>query len=144
MKIRVRGLALLPLLAAFALVVPACGGGGGGEGGEGVSATLAEYSITLDPTSASAGSVTFNITNDGATVHEFVVFKTDLGEDALPMTADEVDESASGLTLVDEKEDIAPGEGADLTVDLEAGTYVAICNVTGHYSKGMHAVFTIS
>lgn len=131
---------------ALVLAVPACGGGGGGGGGgEGnqASAILDEYSITLDPTSATAGSVTLNIANDGAKVHELVVFKTDLAADALPTSGGEVDEEGSGLTLVDEQEDIAPGSDTSLTVDLEAGSYVVICNLPDHYEKGMHAAFKV-
>lgn len=136
----------LPLLAALALVGSACGGGGGGgAGGNAVSATLGMWYIKLDPSSAGSGEVTFRISNqDPDMVHEFVVFKTDLAEDALPVTADQVNEDSPDLTLVGEKEDIAPGDSADLTVDLDAGNYVVICNITGHYSKGMHASFTVS
>ncbi len=86
--------------------------------------------------------MTFNISNEGERVHELVVFKTDLAEDALPVTADEVDEAT--LDLIDEVEDIEPGASSDLTVTLEAGSYVVICNVTGHYTQGMHASFTVS
>jgi len=141
---KVRRLWVLAAAAATLLVVAtACGGGGGGGGG-GVDVTEKEYSITLSTNSGSAGDVTFNISNQGEKVHEFVVFKTDLAEDALPVTADEVDEDSPDLTLVDEKEDIAPGDSTDLTVDLDAGSYVVICNITGHYEKGMHAAFTVS
>lgn len=109
---------------------------------------LAEWSITPDPTSAPAGQVTFDISNEGANVHEFVVFRTDLPEDQLPTTEEQgatvVDEQAGGLELVDEVEDIAPGASATLSVELEAGNYVLVCNVPGHYAKGMHATFTVS
>ncbi|HZA20748.1 MAG TPA: hypothetical protein VE889_07850, partial [Actinomycetota bacterium] len=72
----------------------------------GVSATLADFSITLDSDSAPAGEVTFDVTNDAAQTHEFVVFQTDLAEDQLP-TDDSglVDEEGEGLTLIDEIED---------------------------------------
>jgi uncharacterized cupredoxin-like copper-binding protein len=138
---------LVAAVAVLTLTASACGGGGGG-GGKGVSATLSEWQIKLDPSSAGNGQVTFNISNQGANVHEFVVFKTDLAPDALPTKtvegSTEVDEEASGLTLVDEKEDIAPGSSVDLTVNLEPGSYVVICNIAGHYEKGMHAAFTVS
>jgi uncharacterized cupredoxin-like copper-binding protein len=30
-----------------------------------------------------------------------------------------------------------------LTVDLDPGNYVVICNIPGHYAAGMHAELTI-
>jgi uncharacterized cupredoxin-like copper-binding protein len=115
-----------------------------GSGGPSVTATLTEFKIALGATSAAAGSVTFKITNGGSTVHEFVVFKTDLAADKLPLAADgiEVDENGTGLTLVDEAEDIAIGASPSLSVDLPAGKYVLICNLPAHYTSGMRAAFT--
>lgn len=134
---------LVALVVPVALIATACGGGDeGGEGG--VDATLSEFAVELSTDSASAGEVTFNIANEGEQIHELVIFQTDLAEDALPMVGDEVDEAGEGLTLVDEVEDVEPGATADLTMDLEAGSYVALCNVTGHYADGMHASFTVS
>jgi uncharacterized cupredoxin-like copper-binding protein len=48
-----------------------------------------------------------------------------------------------GLTLLDEVEDVLPGGSASLTLELEAGTYLIICNLPGHYSNGMVAVFEV-
>ena len=133
------------LLAALAIAATSCGGGGG------VGATLTDFQIDLDETSATAGEVTFNIQNDGPSAHEFVVFKTDLAPDALPTIEDEnglelVDEEGAGasLELVDEAEDIAPDSSVDLSVTLEAGSYVIICNIPSHYQQGMHVAFTAS
>lgn len=111
-----------------------------------VSATLADFSMTLDPASASGGQVKFTIKNNGQETHEFVVFKTDLAEESLPKSADqtEVDEEGAGLDLIDEKEAIEPGKTEDLEIDnLSAGKYVVICNLPEHYSQGMHASFTV-
>jgi uncharacterized cupredoxin-like copper-binding protein len=130
-------------LAALAIAATSCGGGGG------VDATLKDFEIDLGETSATAGEVTFSIQNDGPSAHEFVVFKTDLAPDALPTVEDEnglelVDEEGAGasLELVDEAEDIAPDSSTDLTVTLDAGSYVIICNIPSHYQQGMHASFT--
>ena len=128
----------------LAAVAAACSKGGGG-----IATTVDEWKISLEESSASAGSVTFDVNNEGTKVHEFVIFQTDLAEDALPTTTDEndeviVDEEGTGLSAVDEVEDVTPGSSKSLTADLAAGTYVMICNRPGHYEHGMHATFTVS
>jgi uncharacterized cupredoxin-like copper-binding protein len=138
------------LLAAagvtMVLGLSSCGGGG-----KGVDATLSNFKINLGKASASSGEVTFNIKNDGPSVHEFVVLKTDLAPDQLPTTQEDgvtiADEEAPGIEPVDEVEDIASGASADLKVDLQPGNYVLICNISsdgGHYVQGMRTAFTVS
>lgn len=131
----------LPMAALLALMGASCGDDGGGVG-----ATLADFSITLDANSADAGEVTFDVTNEADQTHEFVVLKTDIAEDQLPTDdAGDVDEAGDpGIELVDEIEDIEGGAAPSLTVNLEAGNYVLICNLPGHYAQGMHASFTVN
>jgi uncharacterized cupredoxin-like copper-binding protein len=138
---------LVSTLAAALLIATACGGSPGtaasGVAGDGtIVTTEKDFGIGLEEASTPAGSTTFDITNDGPSTHEFVVFKTDLAEDALPVDGSTVAEA--DLDLVDEAEDIAPGVSASLTVDLEPGSYVVICNVEGHYTAGMHAALTVT
>jgi len=148
---------VLPLVAMLTLLGASCsnddgGGTGGGStgggstgGGGGIGVTLADYSVTLDSTSLTAGEVTFDVTNDAGQVHEFVVVQTDLAEDALPTDdAGDVDEESPKISPVDEIEDIEPGTHPSLTVALEAGSYVALCNLPGHYRQGMHAAFEVA
>ncbi len=51
-----------------------------------------------------------------------------------------VDETATG-TLVGkiEERDLGPGRLASATFDLSPGSYVLICNISGHYDGGMYA-----
>jgi uncharacterized cupredoxin-like copper-binding protein len=120
-------------------------------GSEAVQATVQEFSVTAEPATASAGEVTFEVTNDGPDdPHEFVVIKTDLAPDALPTDdTGAVDEEGDGIEVIDEIEEFAPGETEALTVTLEAGSYVLICNVfeesenESHYENGMHTAFTV-
>jgi uncharacterized cupredoxin-like copper-binding protein len=120
----------------------AASAGGGGP----VTAALSEFKIELGATSAPAGPVTFTVTNKGTTVHEFVIFKTDLAIDRLPLSSDgtEVEEDGEGLTAIDEVEDVAVGADASLPVTLAAGRYVMICNIPAHYTSGMRTEFTAS
>lgn len=120
---------------------PAASPGGAGAA---ITAALTEFKIELSAATAPAGPVTFALTNNGTTVHEFVVFQTDLAVDKLPMTAEGtiVDEAGAGITLVDEVEDIAVGATASLDVTLPAAHYVLICNIPAHYTSGMRAEFT--
>ena len=96
------------------------------------------------PDSSSPG-VARSIASASSIVHELVVFRTDLDEADLPLTADgdRVDESAAGLTKLEpEAEDVAPGDTARITLDLSQGTrFVVICNLPLHYTQGMHVVF---
>jgi uncharacterized cupredoxin-like copper-binding protein len=138
-RARIRAFSILAVVA-LALAAAACGEGGG------VSATLSDFKIELGSTSAKAGEVTFKVKNNGPSVHEFVVFKTDLAPDALPTKQDEngieiVDEEGAGVEAIDEIEDIAVGSSHDLKVNLPAAKYVVICNLPAHYAQGMHAAF---
>ncbi len=138
-------------LASVVLVAACSSGGGGGASPEGasptpsdsISATLADWSITLSPPVGKAGKITFTIKNNGANTHEFLVVKTDTPADKLPVENDLVPEEQ--ITVVDEAEDIESGKDATLTIDnLEPGHYAIICNIESHYQKGMHADFTVS
>lgn len=138
--------------AASAVLVAACSGGGGPAPSSGgasatpsssISATLADWSITLSPPVGKAGSVTFSIKNSGANTHEFLVVKTDTPADKLPVENGKVPEDQ--LTVVDEAEDIEAGKEATLTIEnLEPGHYAIICNIEEHYGKGMHTDFTVA
>jgi uncharacterized cupredoxin-like copper-binding protein len=119
----------------------ATGSTGGGPGAA-VAATVKSYSITLDKSTVAAGSVQFNITNQANISHEFIIFKTDLAADNLPVSGGTVDASSSQLTKVDEEEPFPKGEKT-LTVNLQPGHYVLICNLPGHYQNGMHASLTV-
>lgn len=161
-----RGAAVIAMLAALMLTAAGCssdddggntGGtdatGGTGSAGSTVDVTVQEFAVLPAQDSAPAGDVTFSVTNEGPEdTHEFVVFKTDLAPDALPTASDgSVDEEGEGVQLVDEIEDIAVGDSPTLTVSLEAGSYVLICNIVEdegdetivHYQQGMRAAFTV-
>lgn len=129
-----------------------------------VAVSLDEYRITLDKSSAPAGPITFHVKNDGEERHELVIVETDLAPDALPTKGDgSFDEEGSGVELVDEAEDIAPGDTAELTATLLPGKYVLLCNrveveeesehpnavtvedgeVESHYHEGMRIAFQV-
>jgi uncharacterized cupredoxin-like copper-binding protein len=107
-----------------------------------VAVELNEWTVKPASATAPAGPITFAVTNAGAQVHEFVVVKTDLKADALPVADNKIDEST--LTPVDEIEDIAAGATPSLSVDLAAGHYVLLCNIETHYGQGMHADFDVN
>lgn len=137
---------MVPTMAAVLLVGTSCGGGGGTVG-----VTLQEFAVIPAESSVEAGEVTFEATNEGPDdVHEFVIFRTDLAPDQLPVDENgAVDEAGEGLELIDEIEDIPVGETQSVTVELESGNYVLICNIwdedeqEAHYQEGMRVAFTV-
>ncbi|HEX6207593.1 MAG TPA: hypothetical protein VF058_04455 [Actinomycetota bacterium] len=143
MRNRVPALALL-----VALVAAGCGGGE-----ETVEVTLQEFAILPAEDTVSAGSVTFDATNEGPDdPHELVVIQTDLAPEALP-TTDEggVDEEGEGIEVIGEIEEFPVGETESATFDLDAGDYVLVCNIVeeedgeleSHYALGMRIGFVV-
>lgn len=110
-----------------------------------VQVVMNEWSLKPSVAAAPAGEVTFEVTNQGKLPHELIVVKTDLAADALTLEADgaRVEETAPGQDDVGEVEDIQPGETKSGTFNLEAGHYVLVCNVPGHYKAGMVASFQV-
>jgi uncharacterized cupredoxin-like copper-binding protein len=140
-----------PRIAAISVALAtlaACSGDGGGT----VNVTLQEFSIATDPATVDVGEVVFEATNEGPDdVHEFVVFRTDLDPTALPTDENgAVVETGEGIELIGEIEDIPVGETQSVTLELEAGNYVLICNIfdedeqEAHYQEGMRTTFTVS
>jgi uncharacterized cupredoxin-like copper-binding protein len=98
--------------------------------------------IHLSSDSATAGPVTFAVTNEGAHKHEFVVLKTDTQAAGFPVASfegekDRFDEDAAG-TNVGETGDMEAGSTKSLSIDLKPGHYAVACNLPGHYRMGMH------
>ena len=126
---------------AIALAAGACSGGGEAD----ISATLHDDSITLSQDAVAVGEVTLEATNEGTTIHEFEVFAVPEGVDANALeVGDDSKVSDDAIELLDEVEDIAPGTSASVNLSLDAGNYVVLCNLPGHYANGMHATFTAS
>ena len=125
-------LAKFPADGATAVAAPALG-----ASTQTVLVGLNEWKIDV-PDTIAHGIVTLSLTNKGKEIHEFVVFRTDLAVADLPLDAEGgVDEKGTGVQLVDEHENLKPGTGADLKVDLPPGKYVFVCNMLGHFKHGM-------
>ena len=114
------------------------------------------YFVKPAQTKVEAGKVTFAVTNVGEQYHEFIVYSNvdDVAAGDLPINeeeqeADLVEESIVGeapyatppIVPADKKPGDADhrirggGWGAELTVDLEAGKYILLCNLAGHYTN---------
>lgn len=116
-----------------------------------IGVELGEWTILADDDEAAAGEVTFDVRNSGEDPHELVVVATDLAPADLPTGEDgSVDEGQ--VEIVDEVEALEPGDEGSMTVDLQAGSYVLLCNLVEveegveevHYRLGMRSPFTVS
>ena len=109
-----------------------------------IKATVLMNTIQLDANHVKAGAVTFEVSNapDTGLTHEFVVLKTDLAADKLPVKNGQVPESQ--FKKMGEVEDIDPGKNKRLTLKLAPGHYVLICNRPGHYAMGLHTSLLVT
>ena len=125
--------------AGVALVLAACSPSTTGPSGPVFDVRIRDFKILPSSDSAPAGQVTLSVANMGPTMHEFVVVRTDLSDDDLPIGVDGLSVDEDGLEPVDEIEGIVDGTSGQVTVRLEPGRYVFFCNFEGHYLAGMNA-----
>ena len=114
-----------------------------------IKVELKEWAFDASSKTAPAGMITFEAKNKGKEVHELVLFKTDLAPADLPVDEEgAVDEKGAGLELIDEVENVKPGETKLLAVDLKPGKYVMACNVVEngqrHFMNAMYSAFTVT
>jgi uncharacterized cupredoxin-like copper-binding protein len=139
------------------------------EKGKVVNVELGEndgtYYVKPDQDTVEAGTVTFAVTNMGKLYHEFIVYSNDddVAPGDLPIIEEEDEADLDEEKVIGEAEyatppivpsDKKPGDadhrirsegwGAELTVDLEAGKYILLCNLSGHYTKArQYTAFTV-
>lgn len=120
------------MLAAFAAatVLAAAGCGGDDEESSGGAAlrtvTISETEFELDPAKVTldkAGTYTFEAVNDGKVDHALEV---------------------EGGDIEEETETIGPGESAELTVELKAGSYELYCPIGNHKDAGMEGSVAVA
>lgn len=133
------GATLLTLIALVAACSPSGNGSSGTDASDasGASGTstgttvpatvmLADFMLEPEDMTVDGPSVTFSVTNNGPTVHNFSVRDPESGEVLLAT------------------ENLRPGESATLTGELEPGEYETFCSLPGHESLGMQAVLTVN
>jgi uncharacterized cupredoxin-like copper-binding protein len=124
------------LAAATSIGIAACGGGsdsgGGGSttsaaaGGGAQTVSVGETEYQLDPSdpSVKAGTVTFDVSNDGKVTHSL-----------------EVEGPNGNQSLA---QDLNPGDSGKLTVDLgKPGKYTFFCPIDNHRGMGMEGTITV-
>ena len=142
----------LVVVAMAVLRLSAAGCGDDDEGAE-VDVVLSEFIVDPAEDSVEAGEVTFALDNQGGETHEFLVVEAASADD-LPVDDDGAfDEEAFGEdNVLGEVEDVETGDTAELTLDLEAGDHVLLCNIVeeedggeveSHFNEGMHTTFTV-
>jgi hypothetical protein len=111
-----------------------------------VAVKLAPFSVSADPASVPAGTVTFDIkteTSPGQSGHALTVLRTDIPPDELPTgSIGEAITSGEGIEVVYTEAIMGPDHSAE--VELEPGPYALICNVANHYARGMRTGFEVA
>jgi hypothetical protein len=129
--------------AGVLLVLAACSPSTPDPSGPVFDVRIKDFKVLPSSDSAPAGLVTLNVANTGPTTHEFVIVRTDLPDDGLPIGGDGLRVDEDGLEPVDEIDGIEDGASGQVTVRLEPGHYVFFCNFEGHYLAGMHAAVEV-
>jgi plastocyanin len=89
-----------------------------------ITATEADFSISLDQDTLPAGTYDIEVVNDGNATHDLVVER------------DGADVAASDT--------IGPGQSTTVSVALEPGEYVFYCSIGNHRAMGMELTVTVT
>ncbi|MGE0057517.1 MAG: hypothetical protein AB7T32_05995 [Dehalococcoidia bacterium] len=100
------------------------------------SVRLSEWKVEAGASELAAGAVKLQVQNVGTQAHDIFVIRTDLAAEKLPVKSGTVD--LNGLEVAGSKKDIERREKVSLDLELKPGAYVLICNISGHYTLGMH------
>ena len=88
------------------------------------------------------GDLRFELSNADGVRHSFVVVRTDLGGEDLPLANGRVDLAEAG-ELVGTVETVLPGGSGGRTFSLPPGRYVLYCDIAGHYEGGMYYTLVV-
>ena len=116
------------LLAGLVLALAACGSDSGSSdssGGSGSALEVTETDFALAPAELAVdaeGEVTITAVNNGETEHALEI---------------------EGSGVEEETDTIAPGESAEVTVELKPGTYEMYCPIGNHRELGMEGTIVV-
>jgi uncharacterized cupredoxin-like copper-binding protein len=102
---------------------------------KGIGVTLGEMWVKTSTPTAKAGKVTFNVSNTGATMHQFAI-----GADPLTMEGSE----PAAAAAIAKGDMLHTGDTETVTADLKPGKYILYCLMGGHYAAGQKLPFTVS
>jgi uncharacterized cupredoxin-like copper-binding protein len=133
----------LPAVAT-ALLLSACSGGSPARSGSTVDITLHDFKIDSSTSVSSNTHVVFPVQNRAPTTHEFVIVRSDLPADQLPIASDGLSVDEDLFRPAGEIGEVDSGTTETLALHLAPGRYVYFCNLEGHYLGGMHGVLEVS
>jgi uncharacterized cupredoxin-like copper-binding protein len=106
-----------------------------------VTVKLIDYTVVPSARSTTSGRVTFVVHNADGVPHNLVVLRTSIAPRSLPVTGEHGRARETGrqggTAFLDDEQTVR------LTLTLRAGRYLLICNVPGHYQRGMVVAFRV-
>lgn len=125
-------------------------GTGAKAAGDAVKVELGDFTVKA-PQTVPAGRVTFETKNTGKVEHELLIVRTDLAPDKIPLGLEGPSLKIAGKLVLGKQHTheaqlkrglrsgpahIQPTQTRRDTVTLTPGTYVMLCNLSGHYEAG--------
>lgn len=125
--------------------------GGGPIGGSGMMAD-GMMTVSISPSVAPAGEVSFRVVNAGGMIHEFLVLPLPARQaiGARPVGFDGKVSETGSVSEASKScgegagDGIVPGATGWVTLQLQAGRYELICNLPGHYAMGMYTELDVT
>jgi uncharacterized cupredoxin-like copper-binding protein len=145
---RLRGLALILLVASLGLAAAACGGDDGGGAAEPTTTaeTTTEETTTEETTTEDSGggggtSLELAADPEGGLSFDKTSLSAPAGEIKIELTNDST--TPHNVAVEGQTSETVTEDSTSLELNLEAGEYEFICAVPGHAEAGMRGTLTI-
>jgi uncharacterized cupredoxin-like copper-binding protein len=103
------------------------------EQAPGLKVVFKGLELEAEETVAPTGAVRVVVINEASLPHDFLIVRTDLPVDRLPLSNGHVEESA--VDVVGRIPEVKPGGEGEVAVWLEPGRHLLLCNEPGHYER---------
>jgi uncharacterized cupredoxin-like copper-binding protein len=101
--------------------------------------------VRIDQTSVKAGTIRFDVVNwSRGMLHEILIVAVDDPQAPLPYDYWQAKVVEDQVKVLGDTGELRPNQSYTLDVTLTPGSYLLVCNVSGHYAAGMVTPLTVT
>ena len=127
-------------MVALVLLAAACSDDGSSAD---ATVTFRDDEVVISEDALDEGAISFDVDNVGREEHELVIVAASAGEVGALQPRPDGTVDLAALKRIDRAGPFKPGLYRTGVPNLNAGSYVLLCNLPGHFERGIWAAFDV-